>query len=255
MTALRLHLGLVLLFLWAPLLGLALLSLNDAGSTTVWPGLSGRWYELLWQSEAVRQAAGNSAFVAVVSSLVATLLGTLLALGLRARPQSALLEAMLATPVLLPEVVLAVGLLSLFSLLQAALGLPAMALSHSVLSLAFATALVRRRLSACGPQLLEASTNLGAGRFTSFRRITLPLLLPGVLAAWLLAFALSLGEYVVASLTAEAAPDAATLPLLLWTQIDSGALPETNALATLLGLVAIILVPLALRLSRPPRAA
>jgi len=255
MTALRLHLALVLLFLWGPLVALAALSLNDAGSAALWPGFSGRWYEALWQNEAVRQAAGNSALVALAASLIATLLGTLLALGLRAgRRPGPLLEAVALAPLFVPEVVLAVALLSLFTLLQATLGLPTVALSHAVLSLAFVTALVRRRLGVCDAQVLEASRNLGAGAFTTFRRVTLPLALPGVLAGWLLALALSIDEYVVASLTAGPEPGAATLPMLAWTMIRSGTAPEVNALATLFLLVSFVLVLLALRLSRPARA-
>lgn len=254
MAALRLHLLLVLLFLWAPLLALAVLSLSSSGAVSPWPGLSLHWYEQLWQDEALRQAALNSALVALASALPATLLGTLLALGMSARRRGMLLEAVVAAPIFLPELLIAVALLSLFALFEMTLGLATVALAQSMLALAFVTALARRRLQGYGRVLLEASINLGASRFATFWRIVVPLVLPGVLAGFLLALALSLGDYVIASLTGAAVPASETLPVVVW-RLRAEAPVALNALVTVLLLAILLLSGLAVRLSRPPRMA
>lgn len=242
MTLLRLHLGLVLLFLYAPLLALLVYSFDPSA-------LSLRLYETLWQDPAVRAAAIDSALVALATTAIATVLGTLLAVGLHNRRRKPLLATLAWAPLLLSDVVLGVALLSLYAALGLGLGLHSVVLSHVLFTLAFVAALVRRRLGDFDWRIVEASEDLGAGGLVTFGRITLPLVLPGILAAALLAFALSLGEVVLAALTAGG--EATTLPLLAYRMIGEGR-PEAAALGALILLVTFVLVLSAERLSRPP---
>ena len=240
---LRLHFGLVLLFLWLPLLAMVALSLD---STT----LLGR-YDALWQSAALQGAALNSAVVAAATTLVATLLGTLLAVGLHNRRRAPILRALSLSPLLVSDVVLAVALLSLYTALGLTLGVVSIVLSHVVFTLAFVAATVRRRLGDFDWRIIEASEDLGAHGLVTFGRITLPLVMPGVLAAALLALALSLDDFVLAATTAD--DTVQTLPMLAYGLLKSGAQPDVSALGTLLLLATFVLVLAAERLSRPPR--
>jgi len=246
MMLLRAHLGLVLLLLYIPLVALAAASIDTADPL--------RAYAALWQSDVLRGAALDSLVVALGSAAIATVLGTLLAVGLYGRRRrSPVLEAIASAPLLLSDVVLAVALLSLYMAVDLGLGVHSIVLSHSVLTLGFVAAVVRRRLGHLDWRMLEASEDLGAGDLVTFGRITLPLILPAILAGALLALALSLGDYVLAALSAGGA--ATTLPMLAYELLRSGSEAEVSALGTLLLLVGFTLVLLAERLSRPPRSA
>jgi spermidine/putrescine transport system permease protein len=242
MTLLRAHLGLVLLFLYAPLLALAALSVDPAAPFAR--------YAALLRNPVAQKAALTSAVVAVATMLIATLLGTLLAVGLHNRRRAPVVVALSWAPLLLSDVVLGVALLSLYTALELSLGLTSIVLSHAVFTLAFVSAVVRRRLGHFDWRIVEASEDLGAGGLVTFGRITLPLILPGVLAGALLALALSLDNYVVSATTAGS--EVQTLPMLAYAMIRSGTQPEVTALGTLLLLVTFVLVLLAERLSRPP---
>jgi len=242
-TLLRLHLGLVCLILWVPLLLLAVASFQGATPTAA--------YEALWRSAPAREAALLSLVVAGAAAFVATVLGTLLALGLHGRRRHApALEAVAWAPLFLSDVVLGVALLSLYAALEFTLGAHSIVLSHVTLTLAFVAVVVRRRLGDLDWRMVEASEDLGAGGLVTFGRVTLPLILPAVAAGALLALALSLGDYLLAALAA--GPDSVTLTMLAYAMIRDGALPEASAIGTLLLLAVILLVLLAERLSRPP---
>ncbi|HKY95481.1 MAG TPA: ABC transporter permease subunit [Kiloniellales bacterium] len=244
MSLLRLHLGLVLLFLYAPLLALVALSFDPLAPFSR--------YDALWRNPAVQQAAIHSAIVAVAATVIATFLGTLIAVGLHNRRRAPILGALSLAPLLLSDVVQGVALLSLYAALGFSLGLHSIVLSHVVFTLAFVAAVVRRRLRHFDWRIIEASEDLGAGGLTTFARITLPLILPGVLAAALLALALSLGDFVLAAITA--GEEVQTLPMLAYAMIKRGTEPEVTALGTLLLLASFVLVLAAERLSRPRSA-
>ncbi|MGH6874002.1 MAG: ABC transporter permease, partial [Aestuariivirgaceae bacterium] len=143
---LKVHLGLVFIFLYAPILVLMVLSFNRAGLPTVWTGVSTEWYATLLDRPDILRAARNSVIVALVSTALAALLGTLLALGVESRPASAVVDALLFAPMIIPDVVLAIALLSFFTLLNFTLGLHSIILSHVVFNIAFVCAVVRARL-------------------------------------------------------------------------------------------------------------
>ena len=233
-ATLQAHLGLVLAFLYLPIAVLVLLSFNRAGLPTAWTGFSLEWYGKLLEAGPVLRAALNSLIVATATTVLATVLGTALALGLEQRPNPAWLEALLMAPMIIPDIVLAIALLSFYTALGATLGLHSIVLSHAVFDLAFVCLVVRTRLRNFDPALVEVSADLGASRWTTFRLVVLPLILPGVLAAALLAFTLSVDEFIIAYFTAGAGAASTTLPMQIYSMLRFGVTPEINALATLI---------------------
>lgn len=238
-------------FLYLPIVVLVLLSFNESGLPTVWSGFSTRWYGSLVGNGKILGAAWNTLVVAVFATLVATVLGTLLALGMETRRRrSRGLEALAFAPMIIPDIVLAVALLSFFSWLDVALGLHTIIVSHVVFDLAFVSAVVRARLKSFDYSIVEASADLGASSVTTFRRITLPVILPAVVAGALLAFTLSVDEFIIAFFTAGAGRDSITLPMQIYSMIRFGITPEINALATLVMAVSAATLIVSARLNR-----
>ena len=244
------HLRLVYLFLYLPIAVLMVLSFNRAGLPTVWSGFSLKWYGVLLDNKAVLNAAANTVTVAVASTLLATLFGSLLAIGMEYRRRSPALEAVLFAPMIIPDIVLAIALLSFFTLLDFTLGLHSIILSHVVFNIAFVCVVVRTRLRQFDWAVFEASVDLGASEFTTFRRIILPMIFPGVLAGAMLAFTLSVDEFIIAFFTAGAGQSSTTLPMQIYSMIRFGVTPEFNAMATVVMLVSFTLVLLAQRVNR-----
>ena len=173
---LNLHLGATFAFLYIPIAVLIVLSFNKAGLPTAWSGFSVEWYGRLAANPKILASAWNSVIVATISTLIATVLGTLLALGVeRAKPSPAR-DALLFAPMIVPDIVLAIALLSFFTLIKFTLGLHSIILAHVVFNIAFVCAVVRARLKGFDWSLTEVSRDLGAGHLVTFRKITLPLI-------------------------------------------------------------------------------
>ncbi len=246
---LNLHLGATFVFLYVPIAVLMALSFNKAGLPTVWSGFSLEWYGRLAGNPKILASAWNSVVVACISTAAATVIGTMLALGVsRARPSSTR-DALLFAPMIIPDIVLAIALLSFFTLIKFTLGLHSIILAHVVFNIAFVCAVVRARLSGFDWSLTEVSRDLGAGHFMTFWRITLPLILPSIIAAALLAFTLSIDEFIIAYFTAGAGQSSTTLPMQIYSMIRFGVTPEINAMASIVMFVSFILVFLAQRLN------
>lgn len=246
----RAHLILTYAFLYLPILVLMILSFNKAGLPTAWGGFSVEWYGKLFANPKIQQAAFNSFVVAIVSTLLSTVLGTLLALGVERSRPSAAREALLFTPMIIPDIVLAIALLSFFTLLKFSLGLHSIIMAHVVFNIAFVTAVVRARLKSFDWSLTEVSRDLGAGPVATFRHITLPLILPSVIAAALLAFTLSVDEFIIAYFTAGAGQSSTTLPMQIYAMIRFGVTPEINAMATIIMGIAFVALFTAQRLNK-----
>ena len=245
------YLVLVYAFLYIPILVLMLLSLNKSGLPTVWSGVSLEWYGKLFNSGEIISAAKNTLVVAVFSTLLASTIGTLLAFGVeRGKRPSNKVEALLFAPMVIPDIVLAIALLSFFTLLKFTLGLHSIIISHTVFNIAFVCAVVRTRLKYFDYAVIEASHDLGAGAVTTFRRVTLPIIFPGVLAAALLAFTLSVDEFIIAYFTAGAGRASTTLPMQIYSMIRFGVTPEINAMATIVILFSFTLLFFSQRLSK-----
>jgi spermidine/putrescine transport system permease protein len=247
---LNLHLGATFAFLYIPIAVLIVLSFNKAGLPTAWSGFSVEWYGRLAANPKILASAWNSVIVATISTLIATVLGTQLALGVeRAKPSPAR-DALLFAPMIVPDIVLAIALLSFFTLIKFTLGLHSIILAHVVFNIAFVCAVVRARLKGFDWSLTEVSRDLGAGHLVTFRKITLPLILPSVIAAALLAFTLSIDEFIIAYFTAGAGQASTTLPMQIYSMIRFGVTPEINAMASIVMAVSFVLVLLAQRLNR-----
>lgn len=238
-------------FLYIPIAVLVALSFNEGGLPTVWSGFSLKWYGSLASNQQILSAALNTLIVALVSTAIATLLGTLLALGIEMRRRHGrALEALIFAPMIIPDIVLAIALLSFFSMLDITMGLHTIVLAHVVFNLAFVCSVVRARLKSFDWSIVEASSDLGASATTTFRRVTLPVILPAVIAGALLAFTLSVDEFIIAYFTAGAGRASTTLPMQIYSMIRFGITPEINALATIVMAVSIAALTLSQRLNR-----
>ena len=213
---------------------MVLLSFNASGLPTTWSGFSTRWYVSLAGNSQILHAAWNTLVVAVFATLISTVLGTLLALGMESRRRkSNTLEALAFAPMVIPDIVLAVALLSFLSRLNLTLGLHTIVMSHVVFDLAFVCSVVRARLKNFDYSIVEASRDLGGSAWTTFWRVTFPVILPAIVAGALLAFTLSVDEFIIAFFTAGAGRSSITLPMQIYSMIRFGVTPEINALATL----------------------
>ena len=228
-------------FLFIPVLLLVLTSFNASRLTTVLSGLSLRWYLTLLHDHQLLDAGLLSLEVALLSATGATILGTaagvILARFHRVTGRG-VLDTLLATRLVLPDVLIGLSLLLLFVASQQALGFPArrgavtIAVAHVSFSLSYVAVVVRARLEGSGTDLEQAAMDLGSTPAGTFFRITLPLLAPALLSGWLLAFTLSLDDLVVASFVS--GPGASTLPMVVFSSLKLGATPELNALATVI---------------------
>ncbi|MBX9740826.1 MAG: ABC transporter permease [Beijerinckiaceae bacterium] len=222
-------------FLYLPIALLALYSFNASRLVTVWGGFSTRWYVSLLSNDALIAAAWISLRVAFASAIIATILGTMAAFALvrfgRFRGRG-FFSAMLYAPLVMPEVILGLSLLLLFIGLGLDRGFWTIVAGHSTLGMCFVAVVVQSRLAGLDRSLEEAAMDLGATPSATFRNITLPLLAPGIIAGFLLAFTLSLDDFVIASFLA--GPGSTTLPMRIYSQIRLGVTPEVNAVSTLM---------------------
>jgi spermidine/putrescine transport system permease protein len=249
------HTAAVYLFLYLPIAVLAAFSFNSARQTAAWEGFTLSWYGETLRDERLLRAVRNSLLIAALATALATIIGTMAALALappggrpprvRRRGRAAT-EILLLLPVILPEVVLGAALLTLFGAWGLRLSLATVLIAHVVFSVSYVALVVRARLAGLDPTLAEAARDLGAGGWEVFRRVTLPLAVPGIAAGALLVFTLSIDDYVITSFVAGAG--ATTLPLHVYSLLKAGVTPEVNAVSTVLLLVTMALIALAHRL-------
>ncbi len=241
-----------LAFLYVPMILLIVYSFNYSRIVPVWGGFSTRWYGVLFESEEVWEALTLSLKIALMNATFATLLGTLAGIALarfgafRART---LFAGMISAPLVMPEVITGLSLLLLFITLGDLLGWPGergittITIAHITFSMAYVAVIIQSRLAGMGQDLEEAAMDLGSRPLRVLLDITLPILAPGMLAGWLLAFTLSLDDLVIASFVS--GPGANTLPMLIYSRVRLGLRPDINALATLIIVVVAIGVCLA----------
>lgn len=238
------------IFLYAPILLLVIFSFNASRFVSVWRGFSLDWYMQLFQNEAIGKALRNSLIVALASTGISTVFGTMVALVMERYAFVGKLpfDALLYLPIIIPDIAMAVMLLLFFVLTQIPLGLHTIVISHVAFNISFVTVVVRARLADFDMTLEEAAQDLGADGWQTFRRITLPLLMPGILAGALLAFTLSIDDYVITFFTAGVG--STTLPLRIYAMVKIGITPEVNALSAMMLLASMVLVALSLLLQR-----
>ncbi len=234
----------VLFFLYLPITVLVFMSFNKSKMPFIWTGFSTKWYFALLHNSAVLAGLKNTLIVAFVTTFLAVILGTLLAIGITRYQRSSILESLALAPAIVPDLALAIGLLAMFSALKLSLGLHLVIISHTLFCAAFVTAIVRSRLIQIDSSLEEAAFDLGDSGVGTFFRITLPSLSPAIIAGGLLSFTLSLDEFVIAFFTD--GPGTPTLPIVIYSMVRFGVTPEINALATVLLLFSFIIVLFAL---------
>jgi len=234
-------------FLYAPIAVVVVYSFNKSRYGAGWTGFTGKWYGVLWNNDVAIQAAINTLILAVVSTAVSTVLGTLLGYGLSkfSFPGKTLFSWVLFLPVVIPDIVFAVALLLFYGLVRDHLGLfhlgmQTMIIAHVTFQIPFVALVVRARCSGMNKALEEASHDLGADSWKTFWHVTFPLILPGITSGALLAFTLSLDDFVVSFFTA--GPGSTTLPILIYSSVKRGITPDINALSALMVLASVILV-------------
>jgi spermidine/putrescine transport system permease protein len=249
-----------LVFLYLPLVAVAALSLNASRFGAAWKGFSLKWYAQLLQNEVVLAATGNTLILATISTLAATALGTLLAIGLERFPWPRwlrrIVDGIVYVPVVTPDIVFAVGMLLAFEAARQILGglrlgLGTMIVAHVTFQVSFVALVVSSRLATIGRNVEEAARDLYAGTWYAMRRVTFPLLAPGVVAGAMLAFTLSLDDFVISFFTS--GPSSVTLPLYIYGSLRRGITPEIHALSTIIFLVTVSLVLLLQLLVRTPK--
>jgi spermidine/putrescine transport system permease protein len=239
--------GLVLTFLYVPLIVVMVFSFNDSTLNAEWVGFTLRWYTTLWHNDAMLIAAGNSLLIALLSSTLATTLGTMAGLAIH-RYQPKWLPLLVFTPVAMPEILLGVSLLLFFlQVLNATLGMWSIIVAHATFCIGFVAIIVRTRLMGMDASLAEAARDLGATPWQSFRLVTLPLILPAVIAGFLMSFTLSLDDFVITFFTSGVG--VSTLPLQIYSMIKIAVTPEVNAISTLLMLLTLGLILIAAKVA------
>jgi spermidine/putrescine transport system permease protein len=233
-------------FLYVPLLIVIVYSFNDSRLNAEWVGFTWHWYEVLLEDEQMLTAAWNSLIIGVSASAVATVLGTMAGYAMY-RFKLRVLPVLVLMPIAIPEILMGVSLLIFFVLLNVTLGMLSITLAHIAFCIGFVAIVVRSRLTGMDESLTEAARDLGATHWQAFRLITLPLIMPGIIAGALMAFTLSIDDFVITFFTAGV--DATTLPLQIYSMIKIAVTPEVNAVSTLLMLVTLILIVIASRLS------
>ncbi|HET8691896.1 MAG TPA: ABC transporter permease subunit [Steroidobacteraceae bacterium] len=232
------------LFLYLPILLMIAFSFNESRLVTVWGGFSTKWYGELFRNEQVLDAALLSFKVAAMNATGATVLGTITGLALarfghfRGRP---LLTGLATAPLVMPEVITGLSLLLLFVAMEQLFGWPegrgvtTITIAHMTFSMAYVTVIVQSRLATLDESLEEAAMDLGARPAKVFFLITLPIIVPAILAGWLLAFTLSWDDLVITSFVT--GPGSSTLPIVIFSKVRLGVSPDINALATILVLI------------------
>ena len=233
-------------FLYVPLLIVIVYSFNDSRLNAEWVGFTFGWYDKLFHNQDMLLAAGNSLLIGLTASAVATVLGTMAGMAMyRYRPR--LLSILVLAPIAIPEILMGVSLLIFFVLLNLTLGLVSVALAHIAFCIGFVAIVVRSRLAGMDESLTEAARDCGASPLNAFRYVTLPLIMPGVIAGALMAFTLSIDDFVITFFTAGAGT--VTLPLQIYSMIKIAVTPEVNAVSTLLMLLTLALIVVASKLS------
>ena len=230
------------LYLYLPIFFLILFSFNTSKFSVKMEGVTLKWYGDLLKDKVIWEATRNTLIVATTSTIISTIIGTAAAIALqryRFRGKG-ISEATLYIPVIIPEIVMGIALLAFFGQMGLTLGLPTIIIAHIAFSIPFVALTVRARLQGMDRSVEEAAMDLGANELVTFWRVTLPLIMPGVLSGALLAFTLSLDDYIITLFTA--GPGSTTLPLRVFSMLKQAVTPKVNALSSLWILVILIVL-------------
>ena len=238
----QLNTFIVFLFLYLPILVVVIFSFNRGDQITIWEGFSMRWYTSLFKNSDVWRACKNSLMIAGTATILSTIIGTAAALAIekhRFRFKIPISNT-LYLPIIIPDIVLAIALLTFFSQLKIRLNLYTVIIAHVVFNIAYVTIIVRARLQGYDQTIEEAALDLGANHWQTFYRITLPIISPGVIGGALLAFTLSIDDFVITFFTAGIGYT--TLSVYIYNSLKFGITPEINAISTMLLFNSIIFI-------------
>lgn len=246
----RLYLALILLFLYAPILVMAAMSFNASEFYQLPFQFSTEWYERMWQNEAILSAAGRSVWVAILVTMLATVLGTAASVALWRYefPGKRVLQILLFPPIAIPWLITGTAMLIFFFGIGIGRGTPAVILGHVALALPYVIVVVTARLASFDRTLEEAARSLGARPWLVTRLVMLPWIAPGVIAGALFAFAVSFDQFVISYFLSE--PGDSTLPVLIYTAIRKGFTPEINAISTIIIMVSMVVMLFAARFTK-----
>lgn len=224
----------IYIFMYVPIIVLIVFSFDNSRLAVEWHGFTLDWYQKLFHNEAVASALYNSLSVALTAVAISVVMGVMVAVGLSQSKfkGSSVIRGLIVLPIIVPEIAMAVGALILFIAIGLPLGLASVIVAHIVFCLSYVALTVMARLEGLDPQLNEAALDLGATPVEAFFKVTLPILLPGIISGALLAFVLSLDDFVITQFTAGVG--ATTLPLRIYSMVKFGVSPEINALSTLM---------------------
>jgi spermidine/putrescine transport system permease protein len=254
------HAALVFAFFYVPILVLIIFSFNAGRVPSVWEGFSLQWYSALFSQPDVWQAFTNTIIVAFVATTLSTIIGTMISLAMERHhfPFKLPLDAVLYMPIIIPEIVIALATLLFFIIVfnivknlfgvTWGLGRPTIIIAHVAFTISFVATIVRARLIDMDPNMEQAARDLYANEWETFRRVTFPLLMPAIISGALMAFTLSLDDFLITFFVS--GPGSTTLPVLVYSKVKFGVTPDLNALATLLLVFSIGLVLLAQFLQR-----
>lgn len=226
--------------LYIPVIVMMIFSFNNQRYNYYWVGFTTKWYVKLLSDHALIGALGYSVVIAVLSTVISVLIGTIGALGLKRYEfkMKKMVNNMLYIPIIVPEIVLAVALLIIFMNLGISLGMGSILIGHCTFCIPYSVVTIKGRISGDGESLEEASMDLGANRIQTFLRVTLPSIMPGVMSAAFLSFTLSIDDVVMSNLLAGAKQS--TLPVLILSMNKSGVTPDVNALTTIMILIIVL---------------
>ncbi len=238
------------LLMYLPIVIVMIYSFNESKISSVWDGLSLKWYGELFRDRVFGDALVNSLILGGLSSLAAAVIGTLGAIGTsRSSFRGKGLMAYITTlPMLTPEIILGMIFLAFFSLIGLPFGMTTLVISHTAFCIPYVFMQVRARLAGMDPSFEEAARDLGAGRVRSFFDITLPLILPGIVSGMLLSFAMSMDDVIISVFVTGVSVN--TLPIVIYTQLKTGITPKVNALCTLMFFATLVIVLLSALLGR-----
>lgn len=241
-AAKKIYIGLIILFLYAPIGTLMVLSFNASKTRAKWGGFTLKWYSSLFQNSDIMQALGNTLSIALISSLVAAIIGTIACIAMQRMKKSTrnVLLGITNIPMLNADIVTGISLMLLFISLGLRFGYGTILLSHITFNIPYVILSVMPRIRQLNPSTYEAALDLGASHFTAFFKVVFPDLLPGILSGFLMAFTMSLDDFIITHFTKGAGID--TLSTKIYTEVKKGIKPEMYALSTIIFVTVLVLL-------------
>ena len=238
----RIYIGLIFLFLYAPIFTLIVLSFNASKTRAKWEGFSFKWYISLFENEAIIQALQNTLIIAFLSALIATVLGTMACISLQSmkRKTRAVLIGITNIPMLNAEIVTGISLMLLFISLGVTFGFTTILLAHITFNIPYVILSVMPRMKQLNPSTYEAALDLGASQLQAFFKVVFPDILPGIISGFFMAFTMSLDDFIITHFTK--GPGIDTLSTRIYTEVRKGIKPEMYSLSTIIFVTVLVLM-------------